>query len=65
MDPRFKNLGFYQYTNFGNAATSVKHELKMILNSMTTPTVNAQSPQPTSDLSNESQKKKGRIFTSI
>lgn len=63
MDPRFKNFGFYQYTNFGNAATSVKHEL--ILNSMTTSTVNAQPPQPTSDLSNGSQKKKGRIFTSI
>ncbi|KMQ90940.1 zinc finger bed domain-containing protein 1-like protein [Lasius niger] len=53
MDPRFKNLGFYQYTNFANAATSIKHELKTILNSLTT-TINA---QPTSDSSNESQKK--------
>lgn len=44
MDPRFKNLGFYQYYNFGNAATSIKHELKMILNcSATIPSINVQS----------------------
>lgn len=64
MDPRFKNLGFYHYTNFSNAATSIKHELKMILNSMI-PITNVHATNVTSDTFNALQKKKGRIYLQI
>lgn len=67
MDPRFKNLGFHHYTNFSNAATSIKHELKTLLNSMTPTTYNAHTTNTTSDSFNELQKKKslGKIYLQI